>query len=221
MKRTMAEFVNECLEESAETDTFGTAESQFWHFVRHLSAIRTTQPNLKPKALFDQVERALSKEHKQPWFHHFDLGRDEAEVKFLSAWERIRFIPGTTPLDSALIRAKAQPLSLTPEIEAKRPSYYPTFITLCGWLQHTAGDRNIMLPCRKLGELLTMSPMTISRLVVWAVQDKYLSLMQDAMFRSAGGSRAAEYRFDITRYRCFFEAAPTQFKEAERAKQDQ
>jgi len=154
---------------------------------------------LTSKGALQTVERILKgRLTGDPWSRHFYIDREDAQVEFLACWEKIRFVPGWDPLDQAVERSKK--MQLIPKNE--RTDGYQNFVSIAGWLQVTMGDRNIMLPCEKLGELLNCTQMTISRYRQWAMEDGLLTKMKEHRFKAGGGGDATEFRFDTSRYDC-------------------
>ena len=186
-------------------DGIPSEEWRLWHFVR---ALTTFRKKLNAKQAFQQADaviRAWSRAYRQSgdhWSRYFYLNRDDAEIKFLSAWQRIKFPPGSGPMELALSTATERQLVLRPAVMVLRPDSYAKFISLAGWLQVVVGDKPIILPCRRTADLLIVSPMSISRLREWAVEDGYLTFVKEHAFRSAGQSEATEFRFNVSRFRC-------------------
>lgn len=162
---------------------------------------------LRSKTALEIVERTMrgwmGKAKGDPWDGYFELEKEDAQVEFMACWEKVRFVPGWEPLNQAIERAKK--MQLVPRNE--RTDGYQNFVSIAGWLQVTMGDRNIMLPCEKLGEHLGCTPMTISRYRQWAVQDGLLSLVKGHRFKAGGGGEATEFRFNTDLYKCLAETA--------------
>jgi hypothetical protein len=136
------------------------------------------------------------------------VGRDDAEAEFLGAWDKIRYLPGYSPLRCALEHARHTTLRLKEEVAQKRPAGYPLFVTLAGWLQVGMGDRDILLPVEEVAELLHVQPVTVSRYRRWAVLDGYLKEVKPYEFRGKGrGGKATECRFDVSLFPCLRERA--------------
>jgi hypothetical protein len=135
------------------------------------------------------------------------LLEDEDEpVEFLASWDKIRYLPGESPLDQAAERARREPLGLREDVE--RSKGYRSFVSLAGGLQVTAGDRNIQLPCREVGKLLGVEPKSVSRYRHWAVQDGYLREVKPHVYRGPGKrGEATEFRFDVSQFKGLAEAA--------------
>jgi hypothetical protein len=133
----------------------------------------------------------------QAWLDKFCIvGVEEAEdarAEFIDVWERIKFPPGCSPLETALERAKDCRLQ-PPDC---RTDGYVEFISVAGHLQALRGANPILLPCHKLAELLGLSHMTIARYRAWAVKDGHLRITRVHRFDSR---EATEFRFDLSRY---------------------
>lgn len=175
---------------------------------------------LRPVAALDRVEVQLKQmrddweARKEPTFfpHHgrdhwgvwFDLPKNEARILFDELWRKLRYRPGHGPLEQAIAAARQFRLVPAASVLANRPPEdpedkfrgYTFFISVAGHLQAIVGDRAILLPCRKLGELFGVSGQTISRYSRMAIEDGYLVLARG----HTRGSRAAEYRFDVSRF---------------------
>ncbi len=106
--------------------------------------------------------------NSDPWEAWFGVSRAEAKAEFLTVWKKSRFKPGHGPLQQA------------------------------GHLQVISGDSDIMLPCQKVGELLKVSKMTISRYRRFAIEDGYMAEMKPHSFRSKGSSDATQFRFNVS-----------------------
>ncbi len=131
----------------------------------------------------------------------FDVSLEDAQAEFFGAWDKVRYLPGFDPLRNALEHARRKPLQLKPETAARRPDGYAAFVSIAGWLQVGAGDRNILLPFEDLGDMLGVEPMTISRYRRWAKEDGFLKEVKPYEFHGkGGGGKAAEFRFDVPRF---------------------
>jgi hypothetical protein len=135
------------------------------------------------------------------WCHWLGVCAEDAEVAFLDTWEKIRYLPGQTPLQNAFRLAREYPLELRDEDLACRTEGYQWFIRVAGWLQFVMADRPIMLPVELLGKALGVKPMTVSRYRKWAVADGYLKEIRPYEFRGKGkGGKATEFVFDVSRF---------------------
>ena len=124
-----------------------------------------------------------------------DFDEDE-QLAFLTEWDKVRYIPGWSPLDWALMMADEK--QLEPSRSARgRFQKFARFISLAGWLQVERGDENIYLPCRRVGELLGYDPKTISNMRRLAIREKLLSVAKEHSF---GKREATEFRFDVSRF---------------------
>jgi hypothetical protein len=155
------------------------------------------------KTAFRRVDRAIRQSRPSSWEHWLGVTRDDAEAAFIDAWDKIRYFPGRTPLGNAHEQSARSPLRLNKETKERRSDGYERFISLAGWLQVGMGDRPIMLPCREVGDLLSVQPMTISRYRKWAKEDGFLREVKGAKFGGRHGEgEATEFRFDTSRFPC-------------------
>jgi hypothetical protein len=142
-------------------------------------------------------------------YHDYEMSREVAHVEFLDVWDKVRVLPGHSPLDNALEQAKRKPLNLLPEVRERRSDGYLDFVSVAGWLQVGVGDRNILLPVEELAGPLGVTPMTISRYRTWAVKDGYLWEVKPYKRPDQGkGGKATEYRFDVRKWDCLLDLAP-------------
>jgi hypothetical protein len=190
-------------------------ESPLWGFLRLAKAHPELIKADAGEAL-RRVERVLMAWNKaadlprgaDPWGEWFDVEQEDARAEFFEAWDKIRLLPGRTPLEAALELARATPLILRPEERRTRPPGYTAFVSLAGWLQVVAGDQNILLPVEDVGRLLRCSPRTVSSYRRWAAQDGYLRLVRGHVFRSKDEvGQATEFRFDVRLFGALLERA--------------
>lgn len=195
-----------------ETPLFG-----FVHFV-------WSRPDLgedahRPAALFTRIEASLKqwtagykREHQEPphgftgdpWANWFGISREDAKTEFLDLWPRFRFPANQSPIDAAVMLARRMLLTPSDEVCQRRgietahdrPDGYCLFVSVCGHLQAALGDRPIYLPQDLLAAKLRVAGRTISRWRQWAVEDGYLRQVS-----APGRRRAAEYRFDVSRWK--------------------
>jgi hypothetical protein len=187
-----------------------------WHsplfgFVRLLKA-HPQVTGATPQEAFRTVDLVVRSwagaRDKDPWERWFLVGRDDAEAEFLGAWDKIRYLPGYSPLRCALEHARHTAFGLKAEVAQKRPAGYPLFVSLAGWLQVGVGDRPVLLPLEEVGELLNVLPSTVSRYRRWAVEDGYLKEVKPYEFRGKGKwGKATEFRFDVSRFKSLQERA--------------
>jgi hypothetical protein len=113
----------------------------------------------------------------------------------------VRYLPGQGPLENAIDEARVLPLDLAAEVMERRSDYYPVFVALAGHLQVIMGARPILLPVEKVGPLLGVKPMTVSRYRECAIEDGYLREVTPAVFRAKGKrGRATEFVFNVSRF---------------------
>lgn len=143
------------------------------------------------------------------WMEWFGIERDEARAEFVDVWEKSRYLPGSDPLKQARDANVRCRLTVCERVAAKRPiaaddetqgKDYQAFIGIAGHLQVAMGAANITLPCGKLGAVMGVSKMTISRYRRWAIDDGYIVVMRDHKFRSNGKGDATEFRFNVDRF---------------------
>jgi hypothetical protein len=134
------------------------------------------------------------------WQYWLGVDYNDVETIFLDAWDKVRYVPGRSPLTNALERARRNPVILPNELADKRPDVYPMFVSLAGWLQVVVGDQPIKLPVREVGELLRVLPMTVSRLRKFAVKDGFLKEIKPHRYAGRrGAGEATSFRFDVSR----------------------
>jgi hypothetical protein len=160
-----------------------------------------------PREAFREVDRVVRSwaggRGQDPWERWFLVGREDAEAEFLGAWDKVRYLPGYSPLRCALGHARIAPLRLKEEVARERPAGYPLFVSLAGWLRVGMGDRNILLPVEEVAELLHVRPVTVSRYRRWAKADGYLKEVRPHTFRGKGkGGAATEFRFNVAWFPC-------------------
>lgn len=167
-------------------------------------AIRATEDILRAWRPFIPKERLWMGD----WGYWLHLGREDAHAEFLDAWDKVRYLPGSSPLANAYYQAKRFPLRLAADTKQRRTEVYEFFISIAGWLQVAMGDRNILLPVEELSEILHVEPMTISRYRKWAIEDGFLKEVQPHAFKGKGkGGKATEFRFDVSRVPILMERA--------------
>ncbi len=139
------------------------------------------------------------------WLEWFGIERADARVEFVELWQKIRFVPGSGPLEQArdanrkcrlLLPDSARDIRPLDDPKLRSEKDYEFFVGLAGWLQVTLGDKDMGMSCRAVGLVMGVSPMTISRFTRWAIEDGYVRHVRQHAFRSSGRSLAAEYRFN-------------------------
>lgn len=163
-------------------------EEQLFQFVRALRGhphLRGVPPEQAHRTLVEHVRK-----HGGPaYIADFGLEYEDGEVAFHDMWERVRFPIGADPVEVACSLAGEGSI----QTNRKRPGKYVRFLTVAALLQIQVRQRPILLPVRKLAQHLPCEPNTVSSWTRWAVQDEVLVKVREHSFRSAGGSRAAEY----------------------------
>lgn len=182
-------------------------QSGIFEFVRHIKGHPEVTGQAK-EVVLRKVEATMDK-RGETWTKYFNVETvSDARTEFLANWEKVRFLPGYTPLHNAYLRAKAM------RLQSKRGQQWPDlyehydlFVSLAGWLQVSMGNRPILLPCHKLAPMFSVDPKTISRWRKFALEDGYLKIVKEARFSSKGGSEATAFRFDVSRWKCLSKAA--------------
>ena len=190
-------------------------ESPLWWFVRQAKAHKDLI-RLEAEGAFSRIEKVLvkwkdprtGKPAPDPWRCWLGVGREDAEVEFLATWEKIRYLPGATPLCNAIFEADRVPLPLDPAIASRRSRGYTRFVSLAGYLQAMMGARAIYLPSRGVAKVLSsgdgnsVSHATVVQYVKWAVEDDYLRLLE-----AHTSKQAARYVFAVERFQVLRERA--------------
>lgn len=217
-------------------DRFGSEEvadlSPLWEFVRSIKGIHSIGTKDGAGEAFKKVSAILKrflrgnqmKSDTDAWSYYLGVSQEEAEAEFFEVWDKIRLLPGETPLHCAAEFSRRSPLGIKREVAAKRPSGYPKFISFAGWLQVVAGNTVIMLPCHDVGAILGVTGMTVSRYRRWAVEDGYLLKVKDHSYRGRGAeNEATEFRFNVGLWTCLQQAAESGTEESydEAARQQQ
>jgi hypothetical protein len=179
-----------------------------FELVRLVKAHRTLARATPGRAFreVDSVVRSWGRHSKEanPWRRWFGMGREDAEAVFLDCWDKVRYLPGFQPLDSALEMARRQPL----QVPKRYTEGYALFVGMAGWLQVARGDRPIMLPVEDVGALLGVTPMTVSRYRRWAKETGILVEVREARFGGKkGAGEATEFRFRVELWPCLRERA--------------
>jgi len=203
-RETFAEFIKALVASESDGDN-----PEWWtplfSFTR---AVKSRFPEgARADDAFDQVDkivRRLGGWDGLEWAEVADS--EEAYDYFAHAWGRVRYRVDEGPLEQALAKATARPLSTARERGRKMPKYN-RFVSVAGWLQVTAGDRNILLPVRQVAALLKTVQCRVSIWREWATKDGYLVVAKQHVFHGGGVGRATEFRFDVSRWDCLRAAA--------------
>lgn len=118
-------------------------------------------------------------------------GNCEPFDHFTHCWDIVKHPIEEAPLDQAVRLAAEHPVAL-PQYRSPRWEPYRRFVSISRWLQFAQDGENIFLPVRKFGELLGVSPMTVSNYRTRAEQDGYLVRVKEHVRH-----RATEYRFNL------------------------
>jgi hypothetical protein len=168
--------------------------SGVFHVVRYLKA-HPQAAKMKPMALIRWLDK-----RRVDWMPDPDGDRDEAEAEFVRHWDKIRFLPGESPIEAAHTRAKLEPFGLSPEVLENRPEKYAEFLNLVAWLVVTIGRPEVALPCERIGDVLDVTKMTVSTYRQFAIEDQYLTLVSPHRRPGKGTKGAATvYRLAVER----------------------
>ena len=212
MSKTKANPAEAAIEELlakviGEEAMLGPIHATLWSFVRGLRGAFAA--NVSSEAVWDVANRVVQRQGG--WADVFEgIGWSQLDddedfyTEFIDLWDRVRFFDGQNPLDQALAKARAWPLSAG---GAHRMPKFNRFISLAGWLQVTMGDRAICLPCRKVAELLKTTPNMVSLWRRMAISEGFLKVVRSHTFRSQGKSEATDFRFDVSRWKCLSKVA--------------
>jgi len=139
------------------------------------------------------------------WLYWFGVECEDARTEILSHWPP-RIAAGRDRHAEAFERSRQYQVKNVAKV-TKRGAYaqvYERFLGVAGWLQVVVGAGPILLPGRRLGELLGVKQQTVSNYVQWAIADNFLRLVQPAAPRE---KLAAAYVFNVGRCPMFAEAA--------------
>jgi len=124
---------------------------------------------------------------------------EDGRVEFVNTLEVARFGAGADPLDCAFNLARRH--RLEPRVGTKRLNEYAMFVSIAGWLQNIMGDRPIGLPESRIGDMLKVESITISRYRKRAMRAGLLEKVEDHHFGGKPGlGRATTFRFDVSRF---------------------
>lgn len=187
-------------EQLREGDVYPEHHSKMFHFARFCKA-HPSLIDLQGEEAFRQVDKelhALVGEtdfpfRSSPWTSIFSGVEDEedAAIDFQLCWAKVKHIPFVDILQSAWIQAKENPIA--PPLD--RTPRYADFIGLAYWLQRLTGDQPILLPVRKVSQVLECDPATVSRMRQLAMLDKVLCIVRRGTFHPGRKSNADEFKF--------------------------
>ena len=113
-------------------------------------------------------------------------------MAFDDVWTNCRTVPGYDPLTVAIMRAK----QISNVADDHQPAGYATFLNIARFLKLQLGEVPFMLPCHKLALALECLPITISRYRRKAIGQRYLRVVKEHKYRSAGKGEATEFVFE-------------------------
>jgi len=200
-KQTFLEFVKSLV----ATETSGEGPEWWTPLFAFTRAVKTWhKEGVQMDPAFDKADRAMRRLGGWGILELDDVQDAETAYEcFAHTWARVRFDSDEGPLEQALAKAKARPLSTAREHGRKMPKY-DRFVSLAGWLQVTAGDRDILLPVRQVAALLSTVQCRVS---IWrglATKDGFLTVVEP---HNRGRGRATRFRFDTSRWACLMAAA--------------
>lgn len=176
-------------------------KTPLWTFTRLIKGYLDTYSDGDADAAFEVVD-AVMQEMPEGWSIFQVEDDEEAYEEFVTCWSRVRYRPGYDPVETAIEKAKEYPLK--PErCEKRKLEGYKFFVSVAGWLQVCMGDRDIMLPCQNMAELLTeagvkCTKMSVSRWRRMAIQDGYLVVVGEHKYRPNAKGIATRFRFDVS-----------------------
>jgi len=184
----------------------GPWQSTLWQLVRLLKG--RYPDGATGAAVFREVEAVMLKWAEawpregwpDVWRRWLGVGRADAQAEVLSAWDKVRYAPGESPLEAAFTLAAHRPLELPAELRESRPDSYPLFVGLAGWLQVVVGARPILLPLAAVAGLFHVHASTVSYYRRCAVDDGYLRELRKHEHRPGGKGKATELAFDVSRF---------------------
>jgi hypothetical protein len=180
--------------------------SPLFHFVRSVKshpALMEQTAEVALKLVEGWLMRKGYGDVAEAWRGEFDdVGIEDggdAQIEFIDVWDRIKWLPGQSWLDAAWQSAKGSELERQirdlPQCHTKK---YGSFLALAAELQALCGDEPILLPVRKIGELLGLDKTTITRCRKFATSQGLLRVVTPHHFGS-GRKLATELRFDRQR----------------------
>jgi hypothetical protein len=177
-------------------------QSPLFYFARFVKA-HPAVSELSDHEAMVKVEKLLQELDKfpssaDPWKLCFPEAADgdAARLDFMVSWNAVRHVPFRDVLANALTLADKRPLA--PPYERGR--LYKRFISLAGWLQVLLAGKPILLPTRKVADLLGCDQRTVSRLRKLGIEDELLIPVKEHCYRSGGRSEATEFRFAIEHF---------------------
>jgi len=204
--------------EEQSYDSTGSVEWKGgWHFVRLLKChpelrdLKTLDALAKAKAAIVRASRRLPTYRTFPEVAFNEVigeflpdSIDEFDAHFIRNWKAIRYLPGESPLETAMRLANRYPLS-THEAKGEILPQYRRLVSLAGWLQYVVGNRNIFLPVHKLGPLLGCSARSISSYIHMAEEEEILERVES---HSPKSRKAHEFRFRTECWRILTDGPP-------------
>ena len=150
----------------------------------HLDAERVNVPDLAVW-LYERVEA----------LRELDGSVDDFAEQFVRTWNRVSTIPAGDWLTTAAARAKVQVYAILPRHDGKVTPGYRRFVSFCAHLSIIAGTNIICLPCRQVGEALSVRKDTVSTYRQLGVTHGYLILKKVHRHVPGGRGEATVYQF--------------------------
>lgn len=146
-------------------------------------------------ALFVMMERCSQDKHQhvaaEAWRCHFP-GCDDPMMEFVTTWSRITTPANGDALSRAAEMAEHEPLPVSTGTAA-----FGRFISIAYHLQRERPTQPIMLPCKKLAQILHCEPRTVSRYRQFASDSGLLTRTKQGRFTS---KEADEFTFHLERF---------------------
>ena len=188
-----------------------------WHFVRLLKC----HPELRDLKTLDALSKVraaiLRASKRRPSYRVFPgvafdevIGGfltdtiDEFDAHFVRNWKAVRYLPGESPLQTAVHLANKHPLSTHAAKGSELPQYR-RLVSIAGWLQYVVGERNILLPVHKLGPILGCTPRSISTYIRMAEEEEILERVQRHLPKTR---KAHEFRFRTEYWKILSDGPP-------------
>jgi hypothetical protein len=198
---SLSDYLSWVYQKRESLESWSHWSSPLFHFLRWAKAHLALKHATAGYA-FQAVESVLRgwsklKKRECPWKVWFEIDRIYAKTHFLDIWDKIRYLPGESPLEGAWERTQACPMVLRDEVlNARESEAYPRFVSLAGWLQVMMGDQDILLPVEKVGKVMGLDPSCISIFRRWAKNDGYLKEEK----KSVRKVKATRFRFNVSRF---------------------
>jgi hypothetical protein len=167
---------------------------------RHVmfDTVRVLKSDLETKNMNEQEAATVAEEclAQCGWdFTRYDgiEDNDHGREEFMAQWTACLYGCDEGPLDLALKRANAKPLSFESDCLF---AFYQAFVNLCYQLSRINGEDPIALPVHEVGKRLQVSGATIGVYIKRATQEGYLVQVGKHFHRNGcEGGKARTYHF--------------------------